>query len=213
LRMSAAENRINIHLSVSAMIRRLALLPGLAACSTLLYFVLNLLLIFPWSPSALVTADELKPCDLIVILGGGRFERIDYAFSLAARGYGKTLFLPNPGNAKTGEYLREKLRNAAGSLRFFAGRGAVSTYEEALATRNFAAAHSIRSILLVTSPYHSLRAAWIFRKVMPRVAVISAPCCLGGVTLGKKLEYYYPGEREKFLFYYLLFAWRDFGAF
>ncbi len=211
--MRAAESRIKMHLSPSTIISRLALPPGLAVCSTLIYFILTMLLIFPWSPSALVTAEKLKPCDLIVILGGGRQERIDYAFSLAARGYGEMLYLPNPGHEKTAEYIREKLHTTTGALCFFTGGGAVSTYEEALATREFAESHAVTSILLVTSPYHSFRAAWIFRKVLPRLTIVSAPCCLDSASLRKKLEYYYPSERRKFLFYYLLFAWRDFGAF
>ncbi|MEJ2664160.1 MAG: YdcF family protein [Spirochaetia bacterium] len=189
--MKSKNSASTIRVPARILVRRLGLLPLLSFCSVVCFFIVNLLLIFPWSPAALVEADRLLPADLIVFLGGAFNERVDYAFSLAGTGYGRLLYTPNPGD-------------------FFAGNGASSTFEEALNTRDFVRKHSIRSILLVTSPYHSLRAAWIFRKVMPGIAVVSAPCCLEGKSLQKKLEYYYPREIKKLLFYFLLYSWRNF---
>lgn len=40
-----------------------------------------------------------------------------------------------------------------------------STHDEALLLREYAEKHSLRSILIVTSAYHSRRALWTFRKV------------------------------------------------
>ena len=40
-----------------------------------------------------------------------------------------------------------------------------STHEEAVLLREFAAAHNLRSLLFVTSAYHSRRALWTLRRV------------------------------------------------
>jgi len=40
-----------------------------------------------------------------------------------------------------------------------------STYEEALLVKTYAKTHGLRSIMVVTSSYHSRRAIWTFRKV------------------------------------------------
>ena len=53
-----------------------------------------------------------------------------------------------------------------------------STYDEAVVLRHYAEHSHIRSILLITSPYHSRRALWIFRRVLGedvRVAIDSRP--------------------------------------
>jgi len=208
--MKSKNSASTIRVPARILVRRLCVLPLLSFCSVVCFFIINLLLIFPWSPAALVEADRLLPADLIVFLGGAFNERVDYAFSLAGTGYGRLLYTPNPGDTKKRNHITAKLRSMNQAVRFFAGNGASSTFEEALSTRDFVRKHSIRSILLVTSPYHSLRASWIFRKVMPGIAIVSAPCCLEGKSLQKKLEYYYPREIKKLLYYFLLYSWRDF---
>jgi uncharacterized SAM-binding protein YcdF (DUF218 family) len=47
-----------------------------------------------------------------------------------------------------------------------------STYDEAIVVRDFAQRAGVRSVLIVTSPYHSRRALWVFRRVLgPAVRV------------------------------------------
>lgn len=53
----------------------------------------------------------------------------------------------------------------------YLGDGVISTVDEARALRTFAAANKIRSVLVVTSPYHVKRAKMIFHKEFPDVAI------------------------------------------
>jgi uncharacterized SAM-binding protein YcdF (DUF218 family) len=46
-----------------------------------------------------------------------------------------------------------------------------STYDEAQLLRDYAQQHGVRSILIVTSAYHSRRALWVFSKVLRDVGV------------------------------------------
>jgi uncharacterized SAM-binding protein YcdF (DUF218 family) len=46
-----------------------------------------------------------------------------------------------------------------------------STYDEALALREYAAAKGIRSILVVTSAYHSRRALWTLRRAFRKTGI------------------------------------------
>ena len=53
-----------------------------------------------------------------------------------------------------------------------------STYEEAMQLRMYASARGLRSVILVTSPYHTRRAAWTFNRVLRESGVsfgLSAP--------------------------------------
>ena len=49
-----------------------------------------------------------------------------------------------------------------------------STFENVIFVRDTLLKHEVRSILLITSPYHSRRALWVWRKAMPEL-VVSAP--------------------------------------
>jgi uncharacterized SAM-binding protein YcdF (DUF218 family) len=48
-----------------------------------------------------------------------------------------------------------------------------TTYENILLITHTLNERNIKSILLITSPYHSRRALWIFRKIVPELIVIS----------------------------------------
>jgi uncharacterized SAM-binding protein YcdF (DUF218 family) len=54
-----------------------------------------------------------------------------------------------------------------------------STYDEAVLLRQYAESHSLRSVLVVTSAYHSRRAIWTFRRVFDgsgvEIGIMSPP--------------------------------------
>jgi len=210
--MKSIKTKINTITFRRNTIRLVLALNGLVFCSLLVLYIINLLLIFPWTPSQLITADKLEPCELVVFLGGGSgYERIDYAIQLFEQGYGKTLYTPHLMKNKDYEYVTAKLNRLDLSTYYYSGDIIDSTYKESLQTKEFVKDHHIKSILLVTSPYHSLRARWIFRKVMPGIKIVSAPCCLDSDSLHKKLKSYHGDEQRKFLLYYLLYAWRNYA--
>jgi uncharacterized SAM-binding protein YcdF (DUF218 family) len=128
----------------------------------------------------LIVTSELPEADAMVVLSGSSAyaERTHLAAQLFHEGRAPKIILTND-NQQSG-WSNELQRNplfierAAGELTGIGGvpeseiemlpQAVSSTYDEALLVRRYADAHSLRSILIVTSAYHSRRALWIFRK-------------------------------------------------
>ena len=126
--------------------------------------------------------DEMKPADVIVVLGGEETERVEYSARLFKEGWArkdKVILAGGPlvwrytwaslmkehaiflGVPKNDILLEDKSRTTEG---------------DAIFTKEIMDKHGYKSCILVTSPYHSKRATKIFRKVMgERIMVISAP--------------------------------------
>lgn len=131
----------------------------------------------------LVVEDDLQKADLITAVSGPEY-RILYAAELYMRGLGKTLFF-------TGGFSDENNRVEASWSKVVATTNGVppeaividesaviSTYEEAVLVKAYLDAHpdSINSVTVVTDPYHSRRARWIYQKVLgDEVRVLMAP--------------------------------------
>jgi uncharacterized SAM-binding protein YcdF (DUF218 family) len=186
----------------------------------LLTFLLRLLFIFPWSPERLVYQEQPQEADLIVVLDGETYVRIDHAFDLIEKAYGDRLFVPGLKQERSRERTKERRERLDRTIQYREGRGAGSTYEEALETRRFIKKlmherTDINRLLLVTSPYHSYRAWWIFQKVLPAIDIVSTPVpfdknwfSLEKLERGSKAEEVFRREQIKFLAYYLLYGWR-----
>jgi len=129
----------------------------------------------------LIVSSDLPQADAMVVLAGSAayLERTHRAAELFHEGRAPRIILTNDNIQ--GGWSNELERNpffverAAWELE---GAGAVpqssieilqptvsSTYDEATVVREYAAKHNLRSILIVTSAYHSRRALWTFRKV------------------------------------------------
>jgi uncharacterized SAM-binding protein YcdF (DUF218 family) len=129
---------------------------------------------------ALVVSAELPRADALVVLGGSSAyaERAAYAAQLFREGRAPRVVLCDDG--ERGGWSQAEQRNP-----FFVERAAEvlrregvpaerieklprptsSTYEEALLLREYAAARGLRSLLVVTSAYHSRRARWTLTRV------------------------------------------------
>lgn len=141
---------------------------------------------------ALVVTDELPGgADVIVVLSGASeyVERTRYAAELFRKGVASKVVLTN--DDLRGGWNSEEQRNtyfverAADELRR-AGvpndqiealpEPVASTYDEAVRLRAYASARGIKTIVVVTSAYHSRRARWTMRRVLSengvRVAVV-----------------------------------------
>lgn len=178
-------------------------------------FLVNLLIIYPWKSEQIVYTEELNNAELIVVLDGEYYVRVDYAFKLIEQGYSNMLYYPSLGYKQTREHIEERLPDLEEKLSFYEGEGADSTYEEALLTKGFIQEHSIDSILLVTSPYHSYRAHWIFTKVIPEANIISATVPfednwfnLEIIKESEVAKRIIRSEQLKFIAYYMLYGWR-----
>ena len=61
----------------------------------------------------------------------------------------------------------------AGSIRM--EQVSTSTHESLLAIRDILAREQVRSLAVVTSPYHQRRASWAARRTLPGVLILSRP--------------------------------------
>lgn len=51
----------------------------------------------------------------------------------------------------------------------------ISTYENVVFVNKRLIEHKLKSIIMITSPYHSRRALWVWKKVMPELLVLAPP--------------------------------------
>lgn len=137
--------------------------------------------IFFTAPTLLQQEDPLQKADAIVVLGGQYYRPI-YAAELYHRGLAPQLLVSRPVvlpeekevRALIGSYpyqwevMRDILlsRGVPEKRISFFGRSNVSTVEEAAELKKVLGPE-IRSIILVTSPLHTMRAGIIFRETLP----------------------------------------------
>jgi uncharacterized SAM-binding protein YcdF (DUF218 family) len=145
-----------------------------------------LLLLVVWSilawgaARALVVRSELPHADALVVLAGSAtyVERTHRAAQLFAAGVAAKIVLTNDNLPSGWSALEERnplfVERAAEELRrqgvpaekIEIVPGIVSsTYDEIMRVREYSVKHGLRSILVVTSAYHSRRAWWTLRHV------------------------------------------------
>ena len=171
------------------MIRRAATL--LATMIILLAAGLVLMGVLPVGPllyRAMLVADPPRRADAIVVLGGGVVDeelpgldttaRLVHGLRLHHRGYAPLVILTggNPIDPRVSEAI--VMRHVAEELGakpeiLVVEPNAIRTATQGDAVARVARARGVRSILLVTSPAHSFRAARVFRKT--GLQVISTP--------------------------------------
>jgi uncharacterized SAM-binding protein YcdF (DUF218 family) len=168
-----------------------------------LRFALLLALLWPFGAwrgaRALVVHAELAHADALVVLAGSSayVERTHLAAKLYQAGRAPVILLTNdnePGGWSDAEQRNPLFVERAVAELTAAGvpRAQIeilpppvaSTYDEARALRDYAATQKLRSLLVVTSAYHSRRALWTLRRVFAG----------SNVELG--LEPVAPGTRE-----------------
>jgi uncharacterized SAM-binding protein YcdF (DUF218 family) len=129
---------------------------------------------------ALIVSAEVPNADALVVLAGssGYLERTHLAAKLFHQDRAPEIILTN--DTEQGGWSNELQRNPffielAATELTRAGvpeskierleKAVSSTHDEALLLRDYAAQRGLRSILIVTSAYHSRRALWTFRRV------------------------------------------------
>jgi uncharacterized SAM-binding protein YcdF (DUF218 family) len=127
--------------------------------------------------SLLITEEPLDTAECIVVLAGSASyqERALEAARLLREGRSRRILLTNDNSR--GPWSKTELRNpffyelALGELKNakvptqsveVLEKPVGSTQDEAEVVKQYASEHQLRSILVVTSPYHSRRALWIF---------------------------------------------------
>lgn len=135
-------------------------------------------------PPLLVTRDEPKEADAIVVLAGDhRGHRVEYGCELWRRGLVKTgPFVVAGGmlykDLTWAEVMRDHAkRNGVPESRMVLQDKSETTHDDAQFTLPMLQKRGVKSILLVTSPWHSGRAAKLFRAQAAAlgIEVISCP--------------------------------------
>ena len=148
-------------------------------CVALLTLVAGSLLAWV-AAKALIVRSDLAHADAIVVLAGSAtyLERTDWASRLYKEGVAPIVILTNDNviggwsvseqrNPMLVELAAEELRRKGVPAEKIdtIWEAVSSTHEEALRLREYAINHNLRSILVVTSSYHSRRARWTLRRV------------------------------------------------
>ncbi len=126
--------------------------------------------------------DELKPADVIVVLAGEETERVEYGAKLFKEGWARKDRMILTGGPLVWKYTWASLmREHAEYLgipknAIFLADKSRTTEEDARYTKEILDKYGYKSFILVTSPYHSRRAARIFRGIIgDKINIISAP--------------------------------------
>lgn len=111
----------------------------------------------------LIVSDKIERADMIVALGGENIRKKE-AVKLFNEGYGKKILFTGFDIEKE-DYYRYGIRDKEFiyPVRFLS-----NTYEEALFTRDTALKNKFKSIIVVTSFYHTRRSSYIFKKLLEK---------------------------------------------
>ena len=120
----------------------------------------------------LIVQSTLKPADIIHVIAGSDY-RTDYAIQLYKQGYGKELFFTGGWCEihlyKHGEHAEERSLTQGVPLDAIAfdDSKVTSTYMEADRLKEWIShrPYPIRSVIIVSDPFHMRRARWIYRKL------------------------------------------------
>jgi uncharacterized SAM-binding protein YcdF (DUF218 family) len=125
----------------------------------------------------LVIQDELHPAQVIHVIGGPD-DRTDYAIQLYKQGYGERIFFTGGWctfhNYYHGRHGRERALEQGVPPEAIAidDSQVTSTYAEVLLLKEFIARTNdirpVRSVIVVSAPYHMRRARWTGRRVLGR---------------------------------------------
>jgi len=155
----------------------------------------------------LIISDPLEKSDAILVLSGDttKGERVAEAVKLFKKGYGKYLVLS--GNKIAWDtYAVEPMKKEATSLRIpehsiiTIKSEAHSTIEEAKIILGVFKERHFKSMILVTSSYHTRRAKWIFLKVFNGSSIKISACPANNVEYDAD-RWWQKRESAKSLFY------------
>jgi uncharacterized SAM-binding protein YcdF (DUF218 family) len=117
----------------------------------------------------LIVNDKLEKADVAIVLGGELGERVEDAIRLYKQGYFNYLIVTGgPIAWQTTEAAIMKKQAILGGIpadKIIIEDKSLSTYKNAVDTKPIVTKYGFKKVILITSPYHTRRAAFIFRKV------------------------------------------------
>ena len=128
----------------------------------------------------LIVRDELDKADAIAVLAGSStfVERTEHAANLFKQGHAEKILLTNDNQRGSWSVAKQQnplyVESASEKLQSLGvpaerieilWEASSGTHDEALRLREYASTRKLRSLLVVTSAYHSRRALWTLNKV------------------------------------------------
>lgn len=138
---------------------------------TLTGILLIMLTIFLIAGRILVISQPLKKADVIIVLGGGTWERTVYASKLYKGNFSEYVILTNggsrnhPSTRESEIEIKSLVKSGTPKEVIIPELKALSTYENAKYTKELLKEYNFSSAIIVTSSYHTRRAQYIFNKV------------------------------------------------
>jgi uncharacterized SAM-binding protein YcdF (DUF218 family) len=162
-------------------------LPLARALVSAILFIAIWILAAPQIAKFLVVRSEPFSADAVIVLSGSAVydERLSHAIRIYQEGRARSVILTDDGLRRG--WSRRRQANPLSVERgidTLVGAGiqndriirlpqsVTSTYDEAVALREYALRSGLRSVVVVTSPYHSRRALWTFRRVLEPAGVL-----------------------------------------
>ncbi|MFH1683469.1 MAG: YdcF family protein [Candidatus Margulisiibacteriota bacterium] len=154
--------------------------------SILIIIVVGICFTYPYilegAARFLVVRDKIEPADIIVVLSGAPDgERVDQAVSLFKDGYADKLLMsggPLAWRLTAAEWMRKQaVAQGVPSPAILLEDRSESTRDNALFSLPIIKKNNIASLIIVTSPNHSRRAKWVFKKVFAKekIKILSYP--------------------------------------
>jgi uncharacterized SAM-binding protein YcdF (DUF218 family) len=182
----------------------------LGGCAIIIIAILIGLVFFSLAGKYLVRKDKLKSSDALVILSGGKGERLEFGAKLYEDGIARRIILTETDevdpitneqiiisnfNILASEYGISKVRIIATK------KTSTSTYEEALAVLAVVKDREWKSLVVVTDSFHSRRTGMIFDKVFrgSGVRVSIQPVDVPGYWY-RPLRWWWTGESREATF-------------
>jgi uncharacterized SAM-binding protein YcdF (DUF218 family) len=144
--------------------RKLLVFPAGLITGVLLTIGLSAWLVFRL-PGWLVVDEEPAHADIIVVLGGGGGSRLRKGLSLYEEGYAKSIILVDK-KAEYWHHIYDKLCKGCDFAEkpFVVLENSVNTQSDAELVFDYAMGNAVKSLLIVTDPYHTRRSSVIFRR-------------------------------------------------
>lgn len=118
-----------------------------------------------WLPTLAYALDEksdLRPADVIIVLGGGDGDREDYGSKLFRQGLA-THVIATGAPVGTDVQSLDLVQKGVPRQAVVLANGTQNTHEDALRSRQLMQDHGWHTALLVTDRYHIRRSLWTFR--------------------------------------------------
>lgn len=131
------------------------------------------LVVLAANAGSFLVVDAPRPSDVILVLAGETDVRPERALQLLAQGYGRRVLLDVPTNAKLYEFAQIQLAQKyvqdlpQAALVSVCPIDGLSTKDESKDAEKCLAREGGKSVLIVTSDYHTRRALSIFRRELP----------------------------------------------